>query len=60
VPEVQKISTKGNTKILLVAYKHESADLGTGVIKYKEYVMIKGSSGYYLYSIREPESIPQS
>jgi len=60
VPEVQKISTKGNTKILLVAYKHESADLGTGVIKYKEYVMIKGSSGYYLYSIREPESVPQS
>lgn len=57
-PVVEKITTSGNTKILLVAYCHQN--VGTynsemSLVKYKEYVMIRGSDGYYLYAIRDPE-----
>ena len=57
-PIVEKITTSGNTKILLVAYRHQNigisgADLTP--VKYKEFVMIRGSDGYYLYAIRDPE-----
>lgn len=66
-PVVEKITTSGNTKVLLVAYTRASAVTGELImdpnaretVKYKEYVMIKGTSGYYLYSIREPENPPE-
>ena len=66
-PVIEKITTSGNTKILLVAYMQQSglsADMILDpnkmiVAKYREYVMIKNAGAYYLYAIREPETTPE-
>ena len=67
-PVVEKITTSGNTKILLVAYMQQSSTSADMILnpdqmfvaKYREYVMIRNSGEYYLYSIREPETTPET
>jgi hypothetical protein len=67
-PVIEKITTSGNTKILLVAYMQQSSTSADMILnpdqmyvaKYREYVMIRNSGEYYLYSIREPETTPES
>lgn len=65
-PRVDSITRRGNTKILTVAYMQlpesqtqTSALMGTVepvIVKYREYVLLKDGSDFYLYSIRVPES----
>lgn len=47
-PEIVSITSKKNTKVLLVAYI-----MNNEVKKHQEYVMIRGANGYYLFSIRD-------
>ncbi|MEA5051228.1 MAG: hypothetical protein VB021_07110 [Oscillospiraceae bacterium] len=64
-PKIQSITTSGNTKVLTVAYMQnqgsaaETVASGSDVqsaVKTMEYVMLRDSSGYYLYAIRYPEN----
>lgn len=62
IPLVETITSSGNTKILRIAYMQSStytADIvldaqAQTVSKYMEYVMLKNSGGYYIYSVRAP------
>lgn len=62
-PRVESITRRGNTKILLIAYMQTDSSMAVfidpdlpnaNLIKYREFVLIKDGSDFYLYSIRVP------
>jgi len=64
-PRVESITRSRNTKTLLVAYMQADSSMtafvdpespNISVVKYREYVLLKDGSEYYLYSIRVPQS----
>ena len=62
-PKVESITRRGNTKTLLIAYMQNPETPSSMnnsaepiVVKYREYVLLKDGSEFYLYSIKIPES----
>ena len=64
-PRVESITRSRNTKTLLIAYLQTDSSLtayidpeaaNVSAIKYREYVLLKDGSEYYLYSIRVPQN----
>ncbi len=63
-PRIESETNSGNTKILRVAYMQYSGTAAEMIIddesqkvgKYMEYVLLRDSGGYYIYSVRTVES----